>query len=269
MIERLRGIIGRVRDLGRRLLIGIAALATGAMVVGYAYIFGGIATPPGGDLGTVAVPERGTAVAIRLDDGRPAFVVVDEGARPWVLDAEAPGSRGTLRSLVAWCPDARRFIDPMTKAVYAADGRLLAGGGGAGLLAYALRSETIDKPTSLIVGSQTEARGVRADTTSVDDTCSGGTTAHGPEPGEVFDPSVAADQEPPGWIWLEGTLSVVDGATRLCDGVDGSCDGAAEVVGIDPASVQTSRAGRFLGRMREGAVEGLALIADTESTEAP
>lgn len=258
-----------MRDLGRRLLIGIAVLAIGAMVVGYAYIFGGIATPPGGDLGTVAIPERGTAAAVRLDDGRPAFVVVDDAARPWVLDGQAPGSRGTLGSLVAWCPDSGQFVDPVTDSVYAADGRLLAGNGGAGLLAYAVRSEAVDKPESLIVGSETEARGVRSDTSTVPRECQGGSTAHGPAQGEVFDPSVAADQEPPGWIWLEGTLSVVDDQVRLCDGETGGCERSAEVIGIDPASVGTTRGAQFLGRVRDGAIEGLALVADADRTEAP
>ncbi len=239
-------------------------LAAGTMAVGYAFIFSGIATPPGGDLGVVQVPDPGEATAVLLDDGRPVFVVRDAGARPWVFDAEAPAGRGRLRSLVAWCPTNQTFSDPLSGSVYAADGRLIDGSGTTGLLEYAKRSEVVDHPTSFIVQPETQARGVRRDGVKPALTCpEDGWITHRPEGGETFDPSVAADQEPPGWTWLEGSLQVVDGEVRLCDGLDGACHRSASVVGIDPASVASGdrfSVGLYFGRVHDGDIEGLAWV---------
>ncbi len=255
-----------MRDLGRRLLIGLGVVAAGTMAIGYAFIFGGIATPPGGDLGRVPVPEAGEARAILLDDGRPAFVVADRSGRPRVLDAQVPGLGSRLGTLAAWCPDALTFSDPLSGARFGADGDLIAGPGTSGMLAFALRSEAVDKPTELIVGSEAEPQPVRrnADETERGATCADEWVVHRPAPGEVFDPSVAADQEPPGWIWIEGSLQVVEGGVQLCDGLDGACTASAAVIGIDPASVAAAdfrAAGLFLGRMRDDEVEGLVLAA--------
>ncbi|MGI8658662.1 MAG: hypothetical protein ACR2K4_07835, partial [Candidatus Limnocylindria bacterium] len=236
------------------------------MTVGYAFIFGDIATPPGGDLGIVAVPDAGEALAIVLDDGRKAFAVTDRSGRPRVLDAQVPGARSTLGALVAWCPETLTFSDPISGAVFGAEGDLVAGPGDSGLVAFALRSTAVDKPTELIVGSETEPRGVSRNRSASAPApgCSGDRwLVHQPRPGEVFDPSVAADQEPPGWIWLEGTLQVADGEVRLCDGLDGGCELFAPVLGIDPASVTASgfhASGLFIGRMRDDAVEGLVTV---------
>ncbi|MEO5986196.1 MAG: hypothetical protein ABIW50_05020, partial [Candidatus Limnocylindria bacterium] len=199
-----------------------------------------------------------------LDDGRPAFAVADRSGRPWVLDAQVPGQRSRLGSLVAWCPDTLAFSDPFSGAVFGADGGLIAGPGSSGLVAFAVRADGADHPTELIVGSEAEPRPVQrdADAAARGGTCADEWVSHRPAPGEVFDPSVAADQEPPGWIWLEGSLQVVDGEVRLCDGVDGVCGAFATVIGIDPASVAVNDfhpAGLFIGRMREDEVEGLVL----------
>ena len=64
-------------DLGRRLLIGLGAVAVGIMAIGYAFIFGGIATPVQNDRAVLELPPSGTASAAVLDDGRPVFVVND------------------------------------------------------------------------------------------------------------------------------------------------------------------------------------------------
>ena len=60
---------------------------------------------------------------------------------------------------------------------------------------------------------------------------------HVPDADEVFDPSVAADEEPPGWIWLEGRLVAAGGQALLCDGHGGDCATGAVVRGIDPATI--------------------------------
>ncbi|MEO5987051.1 MAG: hypothetical protein ABIW50_07460 [Candidatus Limnocylindria bacterium] len=255
-----------MRDLRQRLLIGLGVVAAGTMAIGYAFIFGGVATPPGGDLGRVPFPDAGEARAIVLDDGRPAFVVTDLSGQPWVLDAQVPGRRSRLGSLVVWCPDTRTFSDPFSGALFSADGELIAGPGVSGLVAFAVRPEGVDDRAELIVGSWAEPQPVQRDSnaTPLGGTCADEWLMHRPARGEVFDPSVAADQEPPGWIWLEGSVQVVDGQVRLCDGLDGGCAAYAAVLGIDPASVTVSEvhaAGLFIGRMREDEVEGLVLAA--------
>jgi hypothetical protein len=249
-----------MRDLGRRLLIGLAAVAVVVMVVGYAFIFRGIATPVRGDLGTLDLPPDGEAVAAVLDDGRPVWVVA--GARgDWVLEARAPRSAGAPGALVAWCSRERIFVDAMGEAVYAADGTLLDGPLANGMVAFAIRPGG-DDATRVVVGSESAARPVAEPSAQRPAPCDPAEwTAHEPAAGEVFDPSVAADQEPPGWIWLEGTLRAVEGRARLCDGTAPVCDGSAAAEGIDPATIPPDGIeGRFIGLVRDGAIEGLAIV---------
>jgi hypothetical protein len=91
--------------------------------------------------------------------------------------------------------------------------------------------------------------------------CEGEGAQHEPEAGEVFDPSVAADQEPPGWIWVEGRLEPIGGQALLCDDLDADdCESGAVVRGIDPdglAGVSYHLSGLFLGRVRDGAIDEL------------
>jgi hypothetical protein len=257
-------MIEPMRDLGRRLLIGLGVVAVAVMAIGYAYIFGGIATPVGGDLGVLAVPASGTASAVLLDDGRPVFVVNDAEGGVWVIDAQRPQAPGTLGLLISWCPQTRRFVDPGDGAVYAPDGRLLAGPADRGLVAFASRPAPED-PASVVVGSDTELRGQEPAGGEPPAGCPGRTVVHEPQPDETFDPSVAAEAEPPGWIWIDGTLRVIDGEVRLCDGQQSACEGFAPAVGIDPASLADDAVGvggRFIGRVRDGAIEGLILVPD-------
>jgi hypothetical protein len=248
-----------MRDLGRRLLIGLAAVAVVVMVVGYAFIFRGIATPVRGDLGTLDLPPDGEAVAAVLDDGRPVWVVADPQG-DWVLEARAPRSAGEPGALVAWCARERIFVDAPTGAVFAPDGTMLDGPLTSGLVAFATRPA--DAGARVVIGSESAARPVAGPSAEQPVPCEAGSwTAHEPAADEVFDPSVAADQEPPGWIWLEGTLRAVDGGARLCDGSDPACGGSAVAEGIDPATIPSDGIeGRFIGLVRDGAIEGLAIV---------
>ena len=86
---------------------------------------------------------------------------------------------------------------------------------------------------------------------------------HEPADGEAFDPSVAAEEEPPGWIWLEGHLEAIGGQTLLCDGPANACATGAVVPGIDPAKVAAldqPMAGLFLGRVGDGAIDELHFV---------
>ena len=261
-----------VRELGRRLLIGLAFVAAGATALGYAFIAGGIAAPVRGDRAILDVPSSGTAQATMLDDGQPVFVVNDPDRGVWVIDAQGRQPAGELPVLVAWCPTTRMFADPASGSAYAPDGELRWGPAEGGLIAFATRAVP-DGPSRVIVGSDTTVQGRGSETDGPPDTTCGDASwlVHQPEPGEVFDPSVAVAEEAPGWIWLEGALDATDeGGVRLCDGARTGCTTGADVVGIDPASVgsDTSRpAGLFVGRVRDDAIEGLIFVPDLE--EAP
>jgi len=254
-----------MRDLGRRLLIGLAAVVAGVMAIGYAFIFGGIATPVRGDRATLDVPDAGQATAAILDDGQPVFVVHDPATGIAVLEARGRQPASTIGALVAWCPATRTFTDPASGSIYAADGALISGSSAEGLVAFTIRPVGVDKPSQVIVGSDTTAQG-RASSTDgrAPESCaSDAWVTHDPRHGEIFDPSVAADQEPPGWIWLEGSVAVADGGVRLCDGRNEACDRYAEAVGIDPARLSGNPiSGRFIGRVRDGAIEGLTHVPD-------
>ena len=260
-----------VRDLGRRLLIGLAVVAAGATALGYAFIAGGIAAPVRGDRAVLDVPASGTAQATMLDDGQPVFVVNDPDRGVWVIDALGRQRAGELPVLVAWCPTTRMFADPAAGSAYAPDGELRWGPADGGLIAHATRAAP-DDPSRVIVGSGTTVQGRGPETDGPPETtCSGASwLVHAPTPGEVFDPSVAVREEAPGWIWLEGSLEAAEnGGLILCDGREGNCESGAEVVGIDPASVgsgSSGPAGLFIGRVRDDAIEGLMFVPDLEES---
>lgn len=258
-------MIGPMRELGRRLLIGLAVAIVAVMAIGYTFIFGGIATPVRADRGVLDLPPQGDSLATILDDGRPIFVVNDPDRGVWVLDAQGRQPASSLGGLVAWCAETRTFVDPADGSTYAPDGELLFGPALGGLVAFATRPAT-DDPSRIVVGASTSAQGQASAEGARSPACPSDTRlTHAPQAGETFDPSVAADEEPPGWIWLEGTVRVVDGEIQLCDGLTGGEVGCAETVGIDPTAGVEGIRGRFIGRVRDGAIEGLARASDMES----
>lgn len=246
-----------MRDVGQRLLIGLAATAAVVMGIGYAFIAGNIAAPIGGDLGTFDVPPEGTAAAVLLDDGAPAFIVSPPGGALLAIDARAPVATGTPGRLVGWCADGRYFLDAVDGATYDADGSRLAGAEpGPGLVAHPTRRADDGRVT---VSAEERPAGARDDLTAP--TSCLGAVVHRARPDEVFDPSVAVEQEPPGWIWLEGRLEAVDGEVRLCDGLDGRCETYARVAGIDPALAnEPALAGSFFARVRDDAIADLQYV---------
>ena len=250
-----------MRDLGRRLLIGLAVVAAAVMAIGYAFIAGRIAAPIESDLGTFTTPDVDGARAVLLADGRPAFIVTGEDEVA-VIDARGRHSTGAPGRLVAWCEDGI-FLDLVDGATYAADGQLMGGPAADGLVVYPLRP--IDGGARFAVG----ADGVSAGSAPGDpvglDCTTNGWVVHRPDADEIFDPSVAAEEEPPGWIWLEGRLRADAGETILCDRLDGECATFAEIGGIDPARVPgggEALAGSFIGRVRDGVIVDLNFVPD-------
>ena len=87
---------------------------------------------------------------------------------------------------------------------------------------------------------------------------------HEPDAPEVFDPSVAADEEPPGWIWLEGRLEAIGNQALLCDDLEvADCETGAAVPGINPAKLDALSeplGGYFFGRVGDGVIDELHYV---------
>ena len=245
-----------MRALRRWIPTGLAVVVVGIAAIGYGLMATDIAAPIGGDLGRVAVPDERGATAVLLSDGRPAFVV-RTGDAVHVIDARPPLEAGTPSALVTWCPGSAYFHDWVNPGTYAADGGLL-GGGPAGLIAYPVAPSA--DGSEVTVGSDGTPRGQSDPAESYE--CDGNEAVmHEPDRNDAFDPSVAVDEEPPGWIWIEGRLEAIGGQALLCDDVDGiGCATGAVVRGIDPAKLAAlpeHLSGWFLGRVGDGAIDEL------------
>ena len=250
-----------MRDLGRRLLIGLAVVAAAVMAIGYAFIAGRIAAPIASDLGAFSAPDANGAQAVLLADGRPAFIVASEG-EVTVVDARGRHAAGAPGRLVAWC-DGGIFVDLVQGATYAADGQLTGGPATDGLVVYPVRS--VDGGSRFVVGGDGESAGSVPGEPVALDCATNSWVVHRPDAGEIFDPSVAADEEPPGWVWLEGELRADGDEPLLCDGLDGDCATFAPVGGIDPALVPSDEQaliGSFIGRVRDGVIVDLNFVPD-------
>ncbi len=252
---------GSMRDLGRRLLIGLAVVAAAVMAIGYALIAGRIAAPIESDLGTFSVPDADGAEAVLLADGRPAFIVAS-GGDVTVVDARGRHAAGAPGRLVTWCEDGI-FLDLVEGATYAANGQLMGGAATDGLVVHPVRS--VDDGSRFVVGGEGESAGSAAGEPVPLDCPTNRWVVHRPDAEEIFDPSVAADEEPPGWIWLEGRLRAEAGEPILCDGLDGGCATFASVGGIDPALIPSDEQaliGSFIGRVSDGVVVELNFVPD-------
>lgn len=255
-------MIRAVHSAASRVLVGLGVLVAALVAIGYAFIFSGIATPPATDLGTVAIPETDGVVPVYLSDGRPAFVI-RSGEAVAVLDARPPYTSGAPGRLVVWCGDA--FDDIIEPSIFAANGDLLLGTASRGLTAYPTITSADGR--EILVGANGAPTGVRVGEGPPHSCDVSEATMHEPAAGEVFDPSVAADREPPGWVWLEGRLAAAGEGVMLCD-PGGDCASGAVVRGIDPAKVDLvdpSRDGRFIGRIRDGAIDELHYVPLSEA----
>ena len=243
-------------------MIGLAVLAAAVMAIGYAFIAGRIADPIQSDLGTFPMPDVPGAQAVLLADGRPAFIVATDGEVN-VIDARGRHAAGAPGRLVAWCDNTTPyFVDPLDDVTYAADGTRLAGSTGQGLVRYPV--STADRGDTFRVAADGSAAG-QLDDFAVPVACEGRQVVHRPDADEIFDPSVAADEEPPGWVWLEGRLRSEGGEPILCDGLDGECATSAPAGGIDPALIpadEQALIGSFIGRVRDGVIVDLNFVPD-------
>lgn len=246
-----------MRDLGRRLLVGLAVAVAAVAAVGYGLIATNIASPIRSDLGTVVPPEGPGARAVLLADGRPAFVVRTEDA-VHVVDARVPRPIGAPGRLALWCGDI--LFDTLSDTIFHPDGAYRGGTESESLVAYPW--EATDE-SRIVVGADGAAPSPRPRFGPQARSCD--PVVHRPEPGEIFDPSVAAEEEPPGWIWLEGRLEVVGDAVALCDDVIGvECPDGVIVPGVDPAqllALNNPVNGLFLGRLSDGVFDQLHYVS--------
>jgi hypothetical protein len=250
-----------VSSVVSRVLVGLGVAVAALVAIGYAFIFSGIATPVATDLGTVSVPDADGAVPVYLSDGRPAFVV-RSADRVTVLDARVPVAYGEPGRLIAWCNGL--FTDLVGTSAYAPDGGLLGGDVPTGLIVYPTRGQEDGQAVTVGAGGQPAASRIGEEAHHECD--SADAVTHTPNRDEVFDPSVAAEQEPPGWVWMEGRLMAVGGQALLCDG-DTDCAAGAVARGIDPAKVDVDGVefeGLFIGRIRDDAIDELYYVPQAE-----
>ena len=252
-----------MRDLRRWILVGLAVAVVSVAAIGYGLIARNVAAPISGDLGTLAVPGEREAIPVTLADGRPVFIVRTADA-VHVIDARVPLESGTSGRLAAWCDGG--FVDLAGVSSYTADGGLVAGDVPSGLVRYPITR--IDERT-VRVGRDAETVGAAAPDDSVPLCEPSEAVVHEPEQGETFDPSVAVDEEPPGWIWLDGRLEAIGGQALLCDGLDETgCRTGAAVPGIDPAKLAAEPAplaGLFYGRVGDGVLDELYFVPQPEA----
>lgn len=263
MIRRSHGIIGFVNTLTGRVAIGLGALVAALVGIGYAFVYAGIAAPLEADLGTLAVPDEGGVAAAYLADGRPVFVVrAADGIH--VVDARAPVDPGVPGHLVVFCDP--EFYDLAGGTTYAPDGTLFAGPPDENLTTYPVT--VVSGGREVVVGGEgAPATSGLSEPPESNECWVDIAVMHVPDADEVFDPSVAADEEPPGWIWLEGRLVAAGGQALLCDGHGGDCATGAVVRGINPATIADNTLGYdgyFLGRVHDGAIEELHFSLDAE-----
>jgi hypothetical protein len=255
-------MIRRVHSVASRVLVGLGVAVAALAAIGYAFIFSGIATPVARDLGTITIPDEDGAVPVYLADGRPAFLIRN-GDGALVLDARTPLAAGAPGRLVSWCNGV--FWDLIGTGIWAPDGALLAGDAQGSLVLYPTGPASSGRQAAVGTdGYRVAARFGESGTRECD---AWEATMHTPRDGEVFDPSVAAEEEPPGWVWLEGRLEAIDGQALLCDAV-GDCATGAVVRGIDPATVpagETVLDGTFIGRIRDGAIDELHYVPLSEA----
>ncbi len=275
MIGRVMPSSRQMRDWLRIVLIGLAAGVVAVMAIGYVFIFRGVASGPVATLGTLDAPEPGEVVAATLDDGAPVFVVSRRGASG-VLDARSPAAPGSLPVLVSWCSEIGAFEtgflgegDMVSTLGFEPDGSAFGLFESPGLARYTVREEADGR--LVVMDSSSRARGRIAG--PPDCPRESDRVMHEPAEGEVFDPSLAIENEPPGMIWLEGTLHAIEGQAMLCDGLRAEadrCAGGAVATGIDPATIGPAGIdGLFIGFVRDGAISGLAhalVLSETEGS---
>jgi hypothetical protein len=159
---------------------------------------------------------------------------------------------------VTWCPADEQFVDWVHGGWYLADGALIADAP-SGLIAYPV-TITVDE-RRVTVGSEGSPNTALADPSTLGGCDGSEAVMHEPDAGEVFDPSVAADEEPPGWVWLEGRLEAIGNQALLCDDLEATdCEAGAVVHGIDPAklaALSEPMSGSFLGRVGDGVIDEL------------
>jgi hypothetical protein len=250
--------------------IALGVLLVAMAAVGYAQLAPGIANPRANLRATVRQPPAGETLAAFLDDGRPVFVAHDESGALAVLDAQSSHVPSGVGQLLAWCSVDRHFEDRFGGSTFAPSGARIDGPAPSGLRAYGLQS--LPERTDLI--------GVTSATFAVDRPgppgpatgagCSGPWLVHEPDPDDIFDPSVAVDQEPSDWIWLDGRMAQVGDQVVLCDASAADCATFAALPGIAPAylnAVPGPGQGRWIGRVRDGAIEGVIRVPTLEEVQ--
>ncbi len=253
----------RLEPLGPRPRTRVTAAVVALAVFGLAAVFlwqafreTPAAQPVGSNL--VAVPPRGETSAVYLADGRPVFVVHHLDGTVSVVDAFSSHRAWGVEELTVWCPSTRQFVEVAHEAHFDEYGDRRAGPAPGGVATFSLQIVARDAsgdPRSIEVGQMQEPAvdphsgperpqfcppsGSGTGLVPVTGGYTGETglvVAHSLDGVHIWDsPMEAVAADPTGWVFVHGTLLVAqDGFVQLCaEVVDGSCEGAVVVRGID------------------------------------
>jgi hypothetical protein len=251
-----------------------AALVAGMLIlvgIGWMVATTLLARPTTGPAFTVRIPPIGAAAPIRLDDGRPAFIVHHQAGGISVLDAFSSFVPYGVFKVVAWCPEARVFEDRAYGARYDEWGAHVWGPAPSGLIVFSWQMGA--GGFVRIVAPLGPASGP-ADATNPPpvDLAACTWTGHDFDGDQQLTPAQAAAQPDGSWVVVAGVLDPL--AHRLC-GLAVGCVDPATIDGLvfEPHVTQREvdyltdpRLRRWLARVTDGRLAHLTMIPDLDTT---
>ncbi|MEX1162258.1 MAG: META domain-containing protein [Nitriliruptor sp.] len=181
------------------------------------YPYGATST---GELGTLGVPEAGSASAAYLDDGTPVFVTRTEDATLHVVDALDPHLDGKL---LVHCPTIGRLLEPRAGSTYLLDGTHAGGPSPSDLTSYATEI-TDDGAFVTVSGPARPSDGRSAEQTDFEGHRCTDAEAHLPDTSRRDLDLRTATPDDGRWHWAYVRLEQDDGQPVLCHALRG-CDG--------------------------------------------
>lgn len=232
-----------------------------------------VAGTDGQVLGTLDVPERGSASAGYLDDGTPVFVSHAEDGTVRVLDALDPDLDGKL---IVYCPQLERLLEPRADSTYLLDGTYAGGPSPADLSRYP--AELTGNGSQVVVTGPVEpSDGRSAEQRDFTGTRCDDAVMHEPDRSE---PELALREAVPedgSWRWAYVRMEVFDDRSLvLCDALrgcasqqDGLLTGEQLATTEDPADFPSSDLLWALVREGPAGVEVRYAVRDIEINTGP
>lgn len=255
-----------------RLILGIVVLMV-AGIGGFLVITALIRGDEPEVLGRLDLPAVGEVRPDYLSDGTPVWVARHDDGTVDVLsgfDTHRPSNMGKV---LWWCEEARGLENPEHGSLYDEYGLRLGGPAPTGLPPY----ETIIEGAEVVVGALGPAPPYDTPHPGPDaserDWCRDPDDVvvyHTFEDWQAWDsPTAAVAAAPSGWILLEGTLALRNGAVVIC-GARGCADSAV-AANVDPTDAGREFGplfgDRFIAQVRDGVLAGVTRVRPADSIE--